>query len=419
MTQNRRHQSQSRLSRFFGWLLRFSPHRVLRHFKAVSHRLDSIMRFIEAESAARIEQGSRSAVLVQRQLATLEQRLSELVAMHVAAVANQLESTQKAHADELFSTIERNVDVVNELKDMIEQLKDMIEPSKDMIEELKTKIESWDLDRWDFREYAGLVRNLRRQEYLRAIREGRLAVPRLETDYPSAVFSNAIELPPGGKIDNAIALRFNRRLYELFGGRECLRVLDFGCAGGGFVRSLIDDGHFAVGLEGSDYARMNQSAEWSTIPMHLFTCDISKPFRLTDSVTNAPLLFDAITAWEVLEYIPAECLPGLFENLDRHLAPGGCALFSIVTFFDWDPQNGGVRGVTVKPRSWWENKFTSLGFEIDDQHPIGKDDWLRGSGQCRTDWHEEQGLGFHIVLRKKAISAASLNSRDAWRASVA
>lgn len=90
-----------------------------------------------------------------------------------------------------------------------------------------------------------------------------------------------------------------------------------------------------------------------------------------------------------------------------------------MNFFDWNHQNGGAGYVTVKPRSWWENRFQSLGFEIDEQHPFGKDDWPRGSGQCRRDWHEDQGWGFHIVLRKTALSVASSISGGAWRVSVA
>ena len=198
-----------------------------------------------------------------------------------------------------------------------------------------------------------------------------------------------------------------------------LRVLDLGCAGGGFVRSLLDDGHFAVGLEGSDYQLVNQGVEWSTIPLHLFTCDVTKPFRLTDRATHAPLLFDAITAWEVMEHIPNEGLPFLFENIHRHLAPGGVLVFSIATFLDWDHKTGVVWHVTVKPRSWWEERFAELGFEVLDEHPFGKDDWLRGSGQCRGDWHEDDGLGFHVVLKRKESPGAIAEPRKGWRASVA
>ncbi len=244
-------------------------------------------------------------------------------------------------------------------------------------------------------------------------------MPRLETDHPVAISSNDTKFPRGCKNDNSIAPRFNRKLYQLFKGAKPLRVLDLGCAGGGFVRSLLDDGHFGVGLEGSDYPLINQTGEWSTISNHLFTCDVTKPFRLADRDTDQPLLFDAITAWEVMEHIPDEALPRLIENLDGHLAPGGLLLFSIATFLDWDYQTGVVWHVTVKPRTWWEDRFADLGFEVEDEHPFGKDDWLRGSGQCRGDWHEDDGLGFHIALRRKTNSGVAALPNEQWQASVA
>ncbi len=400
MSQNRLHQYRQRLSRAFGSLSRFSPRRVLRHFKAVSYRLDAIIRLIEAESAARIDQDSKSAALMRHQLAGLEQRLGELVSLRVAAAADHLASNQRAIAKELSSIVERSSDAVSTFKNVVD---------------------SWGLDRWKFQEYEGLLRNLRRQEYLRAIQDGRLAVPRLETEHPVAFYSDDGELPRGGKDDNAIARRFNHKLCSYLGKREGLRVLDLGCAGGGFVRSLIDDGHFAVGLEGSDYPLLlNQAAEWPTIPLHLFTCDITKPFRLADSLTNAPLLFDAITAWEAMENIPVESLPGLFENLDRHLAPGGLPALFDREFLDWDHQNGGCRA-RHRQTSIVVGKSIrrALASRLTNKHPFGKDDWPRGSGQCRRDWHEDQGWGFHIVLRKTALSVASSISGGAWRASVA
>ena len=293
-------------------------------------------------------------------------------------------------------------------------------------EELRTNIQtyidiikSWDLDRWKIAEYEGLLRYLRRQDYLRAIREGSLAVPRLETQHPVAVSSNDTKFPRGSRNDNSIAPRFNRKLYGFLGNDSDLRVLDIGCAGGGFVRSLIDDGHFAVGLDGSDYPLLNQTGEWATISLHLFTCDVTKPFRLTNSATGEPLLFEAITAWELMEHISEDSLGGLFENLDRHLAPNGSLLFSVATFLDWDPRTGTIWHVTVKPRGWWEELFAKQGFIVEDQHPFGKDDWIRGSGRCRGDWHEDDGLGFHVVLRRKGASRALSQGKSEWRASVA
>ena len=120
-----------------------------------------------------------------------------------------------------------------------------------------------------------------------------------------------------------------------------------------------------------------------------------------------------------MEHIPEDGLSGLFENLDRHLAPNGYLLFSVATFLDWDSQTGTIWHVTVKPRGWWEDTFARQGFVVEDQHPFDKDDWLRGSGRCRGDWHEDDGLGFHVVLKRKGMSNAAARGQSEWRASVA
>jgi 2-polyprenyl-3-methyl-5-hydroxy-6-metoxy-1,4-benzoquinol methylase len=262
------------------------------------------------------------------------------------------------------------------------------------------------LDTWKVRECEGLLRYLRKQHYLAAIEQGRLDVPTLETSHPVAVESNDTRFPRGAKNDNSICPRFNHKLCDLFGRRRGLRVLDLGCAGGGFVRSLIDDGNFAVGLEGSDFPKLNQAGEWGTIPHHLHTCDITKPFTLRDGA-GRPLLFDAITAWELMEHIPEDGLPVLLDNIDRHLAADGLLLFSIATFVDKDDHLGVTWHVTVKSREWWVERFRQAGFGVAEQDLIGKDDWLRGAGNCRGDWHEDQDMGFHLVLRRTAAAGAA------------
>ena len=386
MTQERGSKLEHAARRFFRALSLMNPRRVVRHFRSVSHRLNELALLINPKSAQRVEDGISFVEVCMQRLGRLEDAIRDMASKvdHIADVQGSA-----------------------------------IEAIRGDVAHAKRQFDSLNLDRWKLQEFEGILRHLRRQEQLRAVELGSIVVPHLETEHPIAVSSNDTKFPRGSKNDNSIAPRFNRKLYELFNGKQNLRVLDIGCAGGGFVRSLIDDGHFAVGLDGSDYPLLNQCGEWPTISEHLFTCDVTKPFTLSDRATGEPLEFDAITAWELMEHIPAESLPRLFENIERHLAPGGLLLFSVATFLDWDRQTGVVWHVTVKPQSWWEDRFDRLGFEVLDQHPFGKDDWLRGSGQCRGDWHEDDGMGFHVVLKRKATSGIIGQPTEQWRVSVA
>lgn len=197
---------------------------------------------------------------------------------------------------------------------------------------------------------------------------------RIVTDHPVAVNSVDHLYPLGTANDNSINPAFNRKLYTLFPGRQ-LAVLDFGCAGGGMVRSMLEDGHVAVGLEGSDYSLLRRRAEWGVIPDYLFTCDVIQPFSLYYG-NVFPFQFDVITAWEFLEHIEESDLPGVIENMRRHLKPGGLVIGSINDNSSaWD---GIEHHRTRKPFEWWIELFDRRGFERQpglEQH-FGSD-WVR------------------------------------------
>ena len=86
-------------------------------------------------------------------------------------------------------------------------------------------------------------------------------------------------------------------------------------------------GWVAVGLEGSDYSLKHRRANWRALAnRNLFTCDISKPFRLLQN--GRDLRFHLVTAWEVLEHIRIEELETVYKNIVTHLEPGGCFIAS-------------------------------------------------------------------------------------------
>lgn len=192
---------------------------------------------------------------------------------------------------------------------------------------------------------------------------------RVDAERPIALDSADHIMPWGTRRDNSVNKRFNAKLYRLFPfEKRTLKILDLGCSGGGFVRSLIDDGCFAIGLEGSDYSKVHQRAEWRTIPGYLFTCDITAPFTVRGldhrDAKEETLLFDVITAWEVIEHIAEGDLPAVAKNCERHLATGGLWIMSVSSK---EETIGGVTlHNTVRPKKWWRESFESLGWQ---DHP--------------------------------------------------
>jgi len=204
---------------------------------------------------------------------------------------------------------------------------------------------------------------------------------KLITDHPVALDSPDHIQPHGTKRDNTIKPRFNECLIDCFEGKKP-SVLDFGCAGGGMVRSLIDDGCIAVGLEGSDYNLVRNRKEWRVIPDNLFTCDLGYPFTLTNG-SKEPYQFDVITAWEFLEHMPEERLPVMIENMRRHLKPKGLLIGSTnpSSTFEYAHAPGDMEHhLTQKSMVWWSDLFWDHGFKSDrdiEQHFNGKSAWLR------------------------------------------
>ena len=221
----------------------------------------------------------------------------------------------------------------------------------------------------------------------------------VETVAPVAFDSDDHKWPRGTLYDNSVNRNFNLRLYNYFSYRHDLRVMDLGCSGGGMVKSFLEDGYTAVGLEGSDISKKLRSAEWDTIPYHLFTCDITEPFNVKDTLGNT-VKFHCITAWDVLEHIPESKLPELFENIKRHLAPDGIFVCSIDTTPDGNPLTGAVYHVSVHDKGWWLDRFEAAGFcEVERSPFSGKEDFVRGNGAGFKDWDPDDGDGFHLVLK--------------------
>jgi len=223
----------------------------------------------------------------------------------------------------------------------------------------------------------------------------------VETEHPVAITSDDHIHPRGAQFDNSANPAFNKRVYDLLGHPPKARFLDLGCSGGALVRSFLEDGHVAVGVEGSDISKRLRSGEWGVIPQSLFTADITRPFSVVDE-ERKPVLFDVITAWEVLEHIPEEVLDGLLSNIARHSHAGSYFIGSVDMLPDGNPLLGVVYHRTLKPRDWWEGRFRAWGFEPVAKHSFVRQDMVRGNGLSLKDWRPEDGTGFHLILQKSS-----------------
>lgn len=194
------------------------------------------------------------------------------------------------------------------------------------------------------------------------------------TQHPIALGSVDHLHPRGTKNDNSENAEFNRRLFALFPRRPS--VLDLGCSGGGFVRSIYEMGGIAIGIEGSDYSQKLGRAEWDRIPHLLFTADVSKPFFVIANGLGL-VTFDVVTMWEVLEHLTAGELELLNLNVHTHIRPGGYFIASINS--GPDRFDGVDYHATVRPPAWWEEFFCSRGWRhrrdlFEHFHPH----WVRG-----------------------------------------
>ena len=196
---------------------------------------------------------------------------------------------------------------------------------------------------------------------------------RIVTEHPLAAWSPDHIHPKGTATDSTVLPEFNKKLFSLIPG---VRLLDLGCAGGGLVCSVIKDGGFAVGIDGSDYSAKTGRAEWPCIPGNLFTADITRPFTLTED-DGQLLLFDVVTAWEVLEHIPQPLIPAMMANVAAHLKPDGLFICSIST--EHDHWQGYDYHVTVHGEDWWAGAMAMLGWaERPDVFAYFDPDWVRG-----------------------------------------
>ena len=217
------------------------------------------------------------------------------------------------------------------------------------------------------------------------------------SNFPVAYESNDHIHPEGTRVDNTRSKRFVIATEKLI-NKPLISIIDFGCAGGGLVFDFLLRGHNAIGLDGSDYSLKSQRAHWKVIPNHLFTCDITKPFRVKENGNDKK--FDLITAWEFFEHIPEQYIKNVFDNISKLIDKNGYFIGSIGTSVSFS-STGHPLHMTVETKHWWQNIFLKNGYKFLEDHTLEFEDFCRGTGNSAQDPDfRKSNIGFHFVSRK-------------------
>lgn len=237
----------------------------------------------------------------------------------------------------------------------------------------------------------------------------------VETKHPIAESSPDHQMPWGTIRDCSTNRFFNEKLNNLY-KNKFIKILDLGCSGGGFVKSCLDDGHLAIGIEGSDISQKTKRAHWANLSnLFLFTADITKQFSIKVETEDAKnnLSFDIITLWEVIEHISEQDLITVSNNLKNHLLPSGLIIMSVC------PNEEIVNGIklhqTVKEKKWWIDFFASHNLKhLPEYEKYFNGHYIRGHKQG------DQNV-FHLILsldemQKPLIPHQNLKSliKDYW-----
>ncbi|MEC5398158.1 class I SAM-dependent methyltransferase [Uliginosibacterium sp. H1] len=222
---------------------------------------------------------------------------------------------------------------------------------------------------------------------------------RLETDHPIASHSNDHIQPDSTAEGISRPAAFVRHCIDVL-GRD-IRCLDIGVGAAGLVFEFVMQGIAALGIDGSDHCRKEGIGYWPILPENLFTCDITKPYRFAVRETGAPVAFQLITCWEVMEHIAANDTKVVLSRIRSLLADGGYFVGSI-SRLRYDAPDGSPYHVTLESPDWWQHHFKEAGLLIVDDHPFDVSLFCRGNGPRFQDFHNysrDPGAGFHFVAR--------------------
>ena len=135
-------------------------------------------------------------------------------------------------------------------------------------------------------------------------------------------------------------------------GAPPFAILDFGCGPGRDLKTFVELGHLAVGVEGAaKFAQMARA--WSG-------CEVwQQDFLVLDLPAGR---FDGVFANASLQHVPAQELPRVLRELRATLKPRGVLFCSIPRGANEEGWNRGRYGA-YHDRETWQRYLTGAGFD--------------------------------------------------------
>jgi len=174
---------------------------------------------------------------------------------------------------------------------------------------------------------------------------------KIKTEYPICFESPDYYEPVGAVNDDNSNEKYADELEVRFGKK--LNYLELGCAGGTFIDLLVSKGHNAFGIDGTDHPlKIGRPAWLKYFNQRLFTCDLAKPFEITDNPK-----FDVVSAWEFMEHVPTDSIDFILSKIYEILDENGIVVFGISMAECSHHQS------VFPEKVWNENYFNKL-FEV-------------------------------------------------------
>lgn len=122
---------------------------------------------------------------------------------------------------------------------------------------------------------------------------------------------------------------------------EKINWLDLGCAGGKLILDVSSHSktNVCIGLDGSVGVYKQESWSNGENKNILKNADLSKEFSIEYENGNK-VVFDVITAWELVEHFYEHELEVFFNNVFNHLSDGGVFIGSAANYPDVRDENG-------------------------------------------------------------------------------